>query len=265
MMVDGAIPPGGGAATDLWRPASASSWRRERLRDSVAADRLMWGRDAHGGHGMTVRWRGLVRGVVAQFAQGMVGAADPACGRSSARPACCRAGPWRGGSSGGRGSSSARRIGPLRRPPSAGRAALVGELAGGARFVRLGDGDVESGEADGVAGGGEAAGVAELGRDRTAGELADAEVALPGQAAGVAAAKERSSASSGRSCSSMWSIMARPVRITLRAESGSSSWASRARRVGVRRLVALGTPWWKSWAWTRCCQAERWSTREPHL
>jgi hypothetical protein len=63
----------------------------------------------------------------------------------------------------------------------------VGELAGRARLIGLRDGDVEPGEAHGVTRGREAAGVAELGQDRDAGELADAEVALQGQAARLAA------------------------------------------------------------------------------
>ena len=63
----------------------------------------------------------------------------------------------------------------------------MGELAGGLGLSELRDGDVEPGEAHGMARGGEAAGVPELGQDRDARELADAELALQGAAAALAA------------------------------------------------------------------------------
>jgi hypothetical protein len=50
---------------------------------------------------------------------------------------------------------------------------LAGQVAAGALAVRLGDGDVQAGEADRLAAVGEAADVAELGPDRHRGQPAD--------------------------------------------------------------------------------------------
>jgi hypothetical protein len=54
-MVDGVIPPGGGAATRSMEAGQSGLVAAGAMRESAAADRLMWGRVAHDGHRMAFR------------------------------------------------------------------------------------------------------------------------------------------------------------------------------------------------------------------
>jgi hypothetical protein len=90
-MVDGLIPPGGGAATRSMEAGQSGLVAAGAIRESAAADRLNWGRDAHEGHRMAFRWRGLVAAPPRPARAGCGARGGSACGRSSAPPACSRA------------------------------------------------------------------------------------------------------------------------------------------------------------------------------
>ena len=81
MMVDGVIPPGGGAATRSMEAGQNELVAAGAMRESAAADRLMWGQVAHEGHRMAVQPGGhRLERLLAQLAQGVVGAADQLAG-----------------------------------------------------------------------------------------------------------------------------------------------------------------------------------------
>jgi ABC-type uncharacterized transport system permease subunit len=55
MMVDGVLPLGGGAATRSMEAGQSELVAAGAMRESAAADRLMWGLVAHEGHRLAVR------------------------------------------------------------------------------------------------------------------------------------------------------------------------------------------------------------------
>jgi hypothetical protein len=76
MMVDGVIPLGSGAATWSMEAGQSELVAAGAMKESAAANRLMWGLVAHGGDGVVLGDGCRGQRFVSELAQGVVGAAD---------------------------------------------------------------------------------------------------------------------------------------------------------------------------------------------
>src|SRR5437016_11624998 len=120
------------------------------------------------------------------------------------------------------------------------------------------DGDVQPAVADGVVGAREAATVTSLGQDRGRADRTNAvEVGDQGTAAALAAGERAQRPVERRQFAIDRVDHAWRQRDELTPGRGELRLTRASRPVRVRGLNPAGTPWWKSCACSRCCQAVR--------